>query len=193
VRHDPERWVLPVERGDAPFGHFQRKTIPLIKEADGSIALRVNNAAGARTWSVSEGNDPEAKLARYMGLKGPASGPPLGLDSVKDMVLDWPNGAERHPRLIMSAQEMSRAAQANPDAYRRLTSEHAVKTLDKFLARMGEFDLMRQVGNLAGRYDAIIDSDLITPQKRKLLRARMAYLARTDIPIATCTRCCSTV
>ena len=61
MRHRPERWVLPVERGDAPFGYFQKKTIPLIKETDGSIALRVNNAAGARTWSVSEGDDPEAK------------------------------------------------------------------------------------------------------------------------------------
>ncbi len=177
VRCSPQRWVLPVEGGDAPFGHFERKAIPLIKQADGSVALRVDNASGVRIWSVSEGDDPQKKFARYPQLKGPASGPPLGLDAVKDLVLDWPDGAEKHPWLIISATEMSRAAKTNPDALSRFTSEHAVNAMEETLSRMGEFDLMRGVGNLAGQYDAIIDSDLMTPQKRKLLRARMAYLA----------------
>ena len=177
VRRNPERWVEPVKGGEAPFGYFDRKTIPLIKQADGSIVLHINNASGFRAWSLSEGDDPRKKLARYPALKGPASGPPLGLDAVKDMVLDWPDGGKKHPWLIMNANEMSRAAKANLNALSRLTNAHAVKTMDQLLGRMGEFDLMRKVGNLAGQYDTIVDSDLITPAQRKLLRARMAYLA----------------
>ncbi|NQU26561.1 MAG: hypothetical protein HQ567_35200 [Candidatus Nealsonbacteria bacterium] len=177
VRRSPQRWVLPVEGGEAPFGHYEKKAIPLIKQTDGTVALRVNNASGIRVWSVSEGDNPQKKFERYSQLKGPASGPPLGLNAVKDMVLDWPDVAKKHPWLIMNATEMSRAAKATPDALSRLASVHAVKTMEELLSRMGEFDLMRKVGNLAGQYDAIIDSDLITPLQRKLLRARMAYLA----------------
>ena len=177
VRRDPGRWVDPVKGGSARFGYFEQKTIPLVKQADGAIALHVNNAAGARAWSVSEGGDPKKKLAMYSSLKGPASGPPLGLDAVKDMVLDWPDGDEKHPRLIMTAKEMSHAAKASPDAWKRLASQRSVKALEEFLGRMGEFDLMRKIGNMAGQYDAIIDSDLVTPAQRKLIRARMAYLA----------------
>jgi len=177
VRRSPQRWVLPVEGGEAPFAHFEPKAIPLIKQADGSVVLRVNNASGARVWSIGEGDDPQRKFTRYSQLKGPAAGPPLGLDAVKDMVLDWPDGAEKHPWLIMNATEMSRAAEANPDAMSGLTNDHAVQSLEDLLARMGEFDLMRKVGHLAGQFDAIIDSDLVTPAERKLLRARIAYLA----------------
>ena len=177
VRRNPERWVEPVKGGEARFGHFEGKTLPLIKQADGSVALRVNNASGFRGWSLSEGEDSRKKLARYASLKGPASGPPPGLDAVKDMVLDWPDRGRKHPWLIMNAKEMSRAAKANPNALSGLTNAHAVKTMEGLLGRMGEFDLMRKVGNLAGQYDALIDSDLITPAQRRLLRARMAYLA----------------
>jgi hypothetical protein len=177
VRRNPGRWVEPVKGGEARFGYFERKTVPLVKQAGGVIALHVNNAAGVRAWSVSEGDDPKKKFAMYPSLKGPASGPPPGLDAVKDMVLDWPDGAEKHPRLIMNAAEMSRAAKANPDAWKRLASERSVKALEGFLGRMGEFDLMRKIGNMAGQYDAVIDSKLLTPAQRKLIRARMAYLA----------------
>ncbi|MBT3199540.1 MAG: hypothetical protein HN350_06445 [Phycisphaerales bacterium] len=177
VRRSADRWVEPVKSGSARFGYFEPKTIPLIKQASGEIAMHVNNAAGVRVWSVSQGDDPKKKLAMYPSLKGPASGPMLGLDAVKDMVLDWPDGPEKHPRLIMSAAEMATAAKANPDAMTRLTNEHSIKQMEGFLVRMGEFDLMRKIGNLAGQYDAIIDSGKLTAPQRKLIRARMAYLA----------------
>ncbi len=177
LRRDAGRWVKPVESGSARFGYFAQKTIPLIKQPGGAIALHVNNAKGVRVWSVSQGDDPQKKFAMYPALKGPASGPRLGLDAVKDMVLDWPDRGKKHPWLIMNKAQMSAAAKANPDVWGRLASERNVKTLDEFLARFGEFDLMRKVGILAGQYDAIIDSDLITPAQRKLFRARMAYLA----------------
>jgi hypothetical protein len=176
-RRSAGRWVEPVKGGEARFGYFEPKTIPLIKQADGTISLRVNNASGYRAWSVGEGDDPQAKLMRYASLKGPASGPMLGLDAVKDMMLDWPEGSKTHPRLIMDAAEMARAAKANPAAMGRLASQRSVKALEGFLGRMGEFDLMRKIGNMAGQYDVIIDSKLVTLGQRKLLRARMAYLA----------------
>jgi len=177
ARKNAGRWVEPVKGGSARFGYFEPKAIPLVKQPDGTVALRVNNASGARIWSISKGDDPASKLTRYASLKGPASGLPLELDQVKDMVLDWPDSKKKHPWLIMNASEMARAARANPDAMSRLTAARTVKSLEELLGRLGEFDLMRKIGHMAGQYDAIIDSDVITPRRRKLLRARMAYLA----------------
>lgn len=139
--------------------------------------LHVNNALGTRVWSVNEGNDPQKKFQMYPQLKGPASGPLPGLNVVKDMVLDWPEVTERHPWLVMNATEMSQAAKDNPSALSQLTNKHSIKSMEDILSRMGESDLMRRVGNLTGQYDFIIDSNLVTPKQRKLLRARMAYLA----------------
>lgn len=177
LRHQPDRWVLPVEGGEAAFGHFSSKLLPLVKGGDGALSLRVNNAAGARIWSLGEGDDPQGKLAVYPALKGPASGPPLGLDAVKDMVLEWPDAAEKHPWLMMDAAQVARVVETDPKALDGLTSERAIKSLEGALGRFGEFDLMRQIGNMSGQYDIIIDSDRITPEQRKRWRARMAYLA----------------
>ncbi len=177
VRRDAGRWVEPVEGGEASFGYSSQKNIPLVKQTDGTIAFHINNAAGFRAWSLNEGSQPQKKFAMYPSLKGPAAGPPLGLNDVKDMVLDWPEAGEKHPWLIMNAKQMATAAEAQPDAMSKLVNEHAINTLGEQLARRGEFDLMRKVGNMAGQYDALIDSELITPTQRKLLRARMAYLA----------------
>ena len=140
--------------------------------------MHVVDAIGKRSDELNGINTLPDQVTRVeVKTKFLASAQRLGLDAVKDLVLDWPDAAERHPWLIMNATEMSRAAQADPDALGRLTNEQAVKSLEDFLARLGEFDLMRRVGNLAGQYDVIIDSDLVTHEQRKILRARMAYLA----------------
>jgi hypothetical protein len=45
------------------------------------------------------------------------------------------------------------------------------------LALLGDFDKMRSTTWVATLYDAIIDTELITPEQRRILRAQMAYLA----------------
>jgi hypothetical protein len=45
------------------------------------------------------------------------------------------------------------------------------------LALLGKFDVMRSTGIVAALYDALIDSDLVTPEQRPLYRAQIAYLA----------------
>lgn len=45
------------------------------------------------------------------------------------------------------------------------------------LALLGDFDKMRSTTQIATLYDAIIDTKLVTPEQRRILRAQMAYLA----------------
>ncbi|AGA89829.1 hypothetical protein Thimo_1008 [Thioflavicoccus mobilis 8321] len=52
-----------------------------------------------------------------------------------------------------------------------------VERLAHHLALLGDFDKMRSTVQVAALYDAVIDSDLITPTQRRVLRAQMAYLA----------------
>jgi len=54
---------------------------------------------------------------------------------------------------------------------------HLAERLIHHLGLLGDFDKMRHTVNVAALYDAIIDSDLITPHQRRILRAQMAYLA----------------
>ncbi len=52
-----------------------------------------------------------------------------------------------------------------------------VKHLVDYLALLGNFDVMRHAITVAALYDALIDSDLITPEQRRAIRAQTAYLA----------------
>ncbi|MEA3412263.1 MAG: hypothetical protein U9R74_12095 [Pseudomonadota bacterium] len=54
---------------------------------------------------------------------------------------------------------------------------HLAERLIHYLGLLGDFDKMRHTVRVAALYDAIIDSDLITPEQRTVLRAQMAYLA----------------
>lgn len=52
-----------------------------------------------------------------------------------------------------------------------------VERLENHLGLLGDFDKMRHTVRVATLYDALIDSDLVSSEQRRLLRAQMAYLA----------------
>ncbi len=57
------------------------------------------------------------------------------------------------------------------------TEVQLAERLPQHLNLLGQFDTMRSTGIVAALYDALIDSDLVTPEERPLYRAQMAYLA----------------
>ena len=198
---DPAAWadvVAPLTYGGCPtwnlgmipqsWENWKRKRLPLTYAADGTVTLRATLAPGARRWSVSSG-------APLVGDK---------LDRVKDMVLDWPADPQRvHPRLFVDQAELrdvwQRAAtdaklmqtiSRNEDAAgilrvlmkpagQRTQAEidAALKPVRDFLARLGDFDVMRSAIRTAAMYDAAVDSGLLAPEERAVFRAQMAYLA----------------
>ncbi|HOF87307.1 MAG TPA: hypothetical protein PLZ36_04250, partial [Armatimonadota bacterium] len=166
ARQDAGAWVKPGERGE--------KHIPLIKGADNTLYLRVTNALGERKWSIGENPSWEAKLARVFRPINTFQDEVDPLNVVKDMVLDWPASAEKHPRLILSAEEIAKAAVENPAAVKQ---NQDVARLRQLLGQLAYYDTMRNAANAICLYDGIIDSDLITPEERKLFRAQMAFLA----------------
>lgn len=159
-------WVKPGERGE--------KDVPLLKDKDNTLYLRVNNAKGVRKWSVGENASWETKLVRIFNPVMTFQDEVDPLNVVKDMVLDWPASAEKHPRLVLSAEEITKAGAENPDAVKQ---NQDVAKLRQRLAQLAYYDTMRDAANVICLYDGIIDSDLITPEERKLFRAQMAFLA----------------
>ena len=49
--------------------------------------------------------------------------------------------------------------------------------LRRHLGKLGAFDKMRYTCNMVSMYDALIDSDLVSAEERRVFRAQMAYLA----------------
>ena len=166
VRHDAGAWVTPGGGGN--------KSVPLLKGEDGSLFLHVNNAAGTRQWSIGENPSWEMKLPRLYRPNSVMQDEVESLDSVKDMVLDWPASAEKHPRLFFTADEMTAAAKENPAALKQFQD---VPKMRNYLGLYGYFDTMRYAAMVACLYDGNIDSDRITPAERTCSRAQMAYLA----------------
>lgn len=168
-RLDAGAWVTP----PASAGVRVKANAPLTKAEDGAVYLRVNNKAGARRWTIGEESSWKSKLPT---LFSPSMVMPDGLEDlnvIKDMVLDWPQTGPQHPHLFLTAAEMQTAGARNPAAVKNLTN---VAQLRADLAAYAYFDTMRKSADVICRYDAIIDSDLITPAERKLFRAQMAYL-----------------
>lgn len=88
---DPGAWVKPAAPGTMRgWDAWQHKLIPLNRADNGEIYLRINNAQGIRRFTLSQG--------------APAVGHQL--DMVKDMVLDWPERPDSHPRLFASRDQV---------------------------------------------------------------------------------------
>lgn len=167
---------------------WKRKRLPVSYAADGTVTLAANFAKGSRTWWSSAGT----------ALVGDQ------LDSLKDMVLDWPADPKRpQPRVFVGLPEIrdvwTRAA-ADPELKKAISSggtyatqaiallmtppaerqqahvDLVVKALRDQLALLGNYDVMRGAIVNATLYDVLIDSDLITPADKALFRAQMAYL-----------------
>jgi len=153
---------------------WQGKRIPLVGSSDGGATMRVNLAAGGRKWTIGEAPDGKAVLETYDGKAMTAYTPFPRLNEVNEMGLEWRDGRQKHPFLFMAADEIRRAADRN---HRALEQARDVKQLRSLLDTLGRIDLMRTIMEVAGRYDALIDSKLITPEERNLFKAQMAYLA----------------
>ncbi len=169
-RLDAGAWVTP----PASPQDRDKADIPLMKAADGSLFLRMCNKAGARTWTVGENPSYRAKLQRVMRSSNVMQDELEDLDVVRQMVLDWPEGDARHPSLFLDPADFQEALTRNPDVRKSLLN---VEKLREMLGSYVFFDTMRQGAEVICLYDAIIDSDLISPAEKRLFRAQMAYLA----------------
>jgi len=174
----PDARELVIARQDAgdwvtPDGEHS-KQVPLMKGAGDELFLHVNNASGMRKFSIGENPSYKAKLATFFPPQNTFQDELEPLNVVKDMVLDWPASAEKHPRLILSADEIAKAGEQNKAALKQLQD---VAYLREMLGKYVHYDTMRKAADVICLYDGIIDSDLITPAERKLFRAQMAYLA----------------
>jgi len=168
--------------------NWKRKQVPMTYAPDGSVGMKVSFASGRRLWSTGSGES-------VVGER---------LNEVKDMVLAWDSDPNlQHPRLFMSKAEVEAAQKsAKPagaiqtwggggDVSGRATwgylsagstkeaaaTSKVVEQLRSQLGMLGDYDTMRYGIATAGMYDALIDTDLITPQERRMFRAQLAYLA----------------
>jgi len=93
------------------------------------------------------------------------------------------NAATQDKMEDMSQFKLDGSPPRNPREafYQRMYFEHArkapVQHLQEYLVKLGHFDVMRHAITVAALYDALIDSDLITPEQRRAFRAQTAYLA----------------
>lgn len=178
-------WVEP--RRDAPWINFtkwrmdmiggvmwhgwQSKRLPLLADK-GGVLLKANQLPGLRKWTVGQHSD-GAGLFEAFKTKTTGFWTPLPrLEQVKDMALAWPDG-KKHRGLFADAAALAAAGRSNADAYANLRDK---KQLLDILDNLGGLDYMRNIMDVAARYDALVDSGQLTPEERKLVRARMAYL-----------------
>ncbi len=139
----------------------------------GVVTLKSHNGKGRRCWTVSVDTNGVRQAETFAGKAGTAHTPHPRLDEVNAMVLEWPDGLPRNPHLLLSAEELQAAAARDPAAFAELTNLDALR---KQLDLLGEFDLMRYSLQVAGRYDALVNSDRLSADERRLLRAQAAYL-----------------
>lgn len=166
-------WVAPQER--PPWGNFatwtnawvttpqmwagwQTRRIPLLAAGPGAVRMQVSLEEGRRSWSMTSAPDGTAVTDTFLRKAITThSNLPL-LDEVKDMVLDWPDGAPEPPA---------------GDAAAPVTAD---ETLDK----LGNIDLFRMNEGMRifDHYRRIVGA-AASPAQRRLHKAQMAYLAYT--------------
>jgi hypothetical protein len=182
---DCASWVTP--KTNAPWFNFltwslegieimwdgwRSKRIPL-SPAEGGIKLQMSLLSGRRKWTVGERPDGAGLLDAFVARGVGHYTPMPGLDEIKDLVLEWPDGP-KHPYLFASADEIATMAKRNPKAYQDLTS---LAPLTNVLSNLGAIDYFRAIMEVAVRYDMMIDSGKIPPADRPLWKARTAYMA----------------
>jgi len=200
VSRDPGAWAqpkAPLTYGGYPtwnldmipkaWDNWRRKQMPISYAADGTITLQADFASGQRVWSLTNG-------APLVGQE---------LDTVKDLVLDWPQSKRQHPFLFEDQSDLEAAWKRNPPSTEYynpglvpdgaingeavkaflatgenedLAKSKVVPQLHSQLGLLGDYDVMRYGIAAAGLYDALVDTDFVTPADRKVLRAQMAYL-----------------
>jgi len=200
-RRDAGAWVEPAAPGTWPSHgncRMTQKYVPVARNQDGSVGMRFNLATGRRAWVLDSGNleegTPERTLERMNEYVLDWPGDPKGayprlfmsgteLEEVRSRgpvdpklveqlksrwssFLGYPHGSDVDALgiyLLDGSPEMA-------------AKTKVVERLRHHLGLMGNFDRMRSVNILAALYDALIDTDLITPAERKEFRSRMAFL-----------------
>ncbi len=173
-RTQPGDWIDPGPPAVAqPWEWFTPKQVPLLKDADGSLYLRINNAPGRRHWIIAE--QTPGMRAPVLGAQNAMPGEYLpSLDEVKDMTLSWTDDANGRPRLFLNATELAQAGTEQPAALAELNNPSNLRT---GLGKFAYFDTMRTPETLIYQYDAMIDNPAqITTTERAYQRARMALM-----------------
>ena len=175
---------------------WQRKAIAVTYAPDGTVLLDANLANGQRKWVVSAGAPKVGDTldrVKDLVLDWPTDAKQLHprlFMRAPDVQAAWKRAAT-DPELMkqLTAREQrwawsdlgAPAAIGVPLKPAALTTQaekdQAVKFLREQLALLGNFDVMRGAIGMAGLYDALIDSDLLTPADKTLFRAQMARLA----------------
>ncbi len=164
-------WVAGMP--DTMWSHgWSTRRLP-IYPAEGGVLLRMNLLHGTRKFTVGANADPEGLMDTFLCKATGFHTPLPRLNEVKDMVLDWPDGPQKHPFLFADARTLAALGNWNAAAYQNM---HDPDKLRALLGRLGELDYMRNIIEIAVRYDAVIDSPDLTPQERKLIKAQTAYL-----------------
>ena len=151
---------------------WSSRRIPILP-AQGGALLRMNLLSGTRKFTVGAGSDPKGLLETFLCKATGFHTPLPRLNEIKDMVLDWPDGLGKHPCLFANAQTIAALGNWNAAAYQDLRDPDKLRAL---LEKLGELDYMRNIIEIAVRYDAVIDSPDLTPPERKLIKAQTAYL-----------------
>jgi len=152
---------------------WMRKRIPLLADAQGAY-LQVSLAQGQRKWAIAHRTD-GLRLLEVMQCRatGAYTVQMPTLNEVNALPLAWPDGNERHPFVYLNAREMTDGGLRNGAA---LADAQNIERMRAQLDCLGNMDLMRIVMDTTARYDALINSDQLTPQERKLRKAQMAFL-----------------
>ncbi len=162
-------WVVPQDRPswsnfatwsnawDTPprmWAGWQSRRIPLLATGGGGVRLQVNLMSGRRHWTMTSDTDGTAVMDTFLRKAMTTHGNLPLLDEVKDMVLDWPDGA--------------------PEPQGAATPVVGDEVLDK-LAHIDIFR-MNEGMRIFDRYRRVLDA-ATSPAQRRLHKAQMAYLA----------------
>lgn len=179
-----------------------RKGIPVVRDAERGIGMRISLQAGNRHWSVGHAADPTPLRETFFRRAFTTMNAPVStLDEVKDRVLAWPDGDRPRPFIFIGRAELDAAAEQDRRSYDDLLNVNALRgALDNpsfdFIhtdpagARnlhgyLGDFGAVHSPAfAVAARYDAIMATGgVLTPEERALLRAKLAYTAyETALP-----------
>ncbi|WP_309381072.1 hypothetical protein [Cerasicoccus frondis] len=166
-----EDWSLPMI--EKMWAGWQASGMPVNYATDGGIELTAPCSTGVREWAVANGQ------------------PVIGreLEEIQAMTLEWQE-SDQHPLLFLDADEVAKKQkeiQVQHSDWAALVLslnsnskdsqvKRVVKKLSDQLGLLGNYDVMRKAIGVAGMYDALIDSDWISKDERRIMRAQMAYL-----------------
>lgn len=197
----PGEWVEPAAAGTwITWGNprQRQKWAPIVRLEEGGAAAQFNLASGARHWVLENRlggsvepptlNELSDMIVEWPGDPG-SKHPRLYLNAEQLSEIQSRGGPE--PEMLERLQSRwsnvaSHLHGSDADALgmyllcgsaETAAETHVVDRLRKALNLMGEFDTMRFSGLVCALYDGLMGTDLIAPEEKTEMRAKMAYLA----------------